>query len=174
MTVRGLAAALVALALGICGSPAEAGEKDLLIFMAGQSDIDDYDEETFEGRIEFTSHYTDFGAPPYFGGFGPLLGFMASGKGSVFGYGGVYGDFFLGDHIVIRPEGGGGGFVPGNAKDLGGLFQFHAAITFAYVFDNEARVGITLTHISNFSIHGSNPGLDSGLISYAMPVGPWF
>ena len=162
MTARGLAAALVALALGICGPPAVAGDKDLLIFMVGQSDIDDFDEETFEGRIEFTSHYTGFAAPPYFGGFGPLLGLMANGKGSVFGYGGVYGDFFLGDNFVIRPEGGVGGFVQGNAKDLGGLFQYHAAITFAYVFENQARVGITLTHISNASIHGSNPGLAPG------------
>ncbi len=173
MMVRGLAAALVALALVICGSPAVAGDKDLLIFMAGQSDIDDYDEETFEGRIEFTSHYTDFAAEPFFGGFGAMLGLMVSGKGSVFGYGGTYADIFLGDHIVIRPEGG-GGFVAGNSKDLGGVYQFHAAITFAYVFENEARVGITLTHISNFSIHDSNPGLDSGLFSYSMPIDPLF
>lgn len=174
MTVRGLAAVLMALAIVVCGSPVMAGDKDLLIFMAGQSDIDDYDEETFEGRVEFTSHYTDFAAPPYFGGFGPMLGFMASGKGSVFGYGGVYADFLFGDHFVIRPEVGGGGFVQGRAKALGGVFQFHAAITSAFVFDNEARIGITLTHISNASIHDSNPGLDSGLFTYAMPVGPWF
>ena len=174
MMVRGLAAVLVALTLVICGSPAVAGDKDLLIFMAGQSDIDDYDEETFEGRIEFTSHYTDFAAEPFFGGFGAMLGLMVSGKGSVFGYGGTYADIFLGDHIVIRPEGGGGGFVAGNSKDLGGVYQFHAAITFAYVFENEARVGITLTHISNFSIHDSNPGLDSGLFSYSMPIDPLF
>lgn len=174
MTVRSLAAALVALALVVCGPPALAGNKDLLIFMAGQSDIDDYDEETFEGRIEYTSHYTDFAAEPWFGGFGPMLGLMASGKGSVFGYGGLYADFFLGDHILIRPEGGGGGFVAGNAKDLGGVYQFHTAITFAYVFENEARVGVTLTHISNASIHDSNPGLDSGMFSYAMPIGPLF
>ena len=174
MTVRGLAAALVTLALGICGAPAMAGDKDLLIFMVGQSDIDDYDEETFEGRIEFSSHYTDLAAPPYFGGFGPLLGLMVSGKGSVFGYGGVYADVFLGEHFVIRSEGGGGSFVQGDAKDLGGVFQFHAAITFAYVFDNEARVGITLSHISNAAIHSSNPGVDSGLFSYSTAVGPWF
>ena len=174
MMVRSLAAALVALALVACGSPAVAGDKDLLIFMAGQSDIDDKDEVTFEGRIEYTSHYTDFAAEPWFDGFGPMLGLMASGKGSVFGYGGLYADFFLGDHIVIRPEGGGGGFVAGNAKDLGGVYQFHAAITFAYVFENEARVGVTLTHISNASIHDSNPGLDSGMFSYAMPIGPLF
>ena len=175
MGFRGLlAAALGALAIVAGGAPALADHRDLLGIWVGHSDIDDFDEETVEGRIEYTSRLTDFAFKPFFGGVGPMAGIMVSGKGSVFAYAGIYGDFFVGEHFVIRPEGGLGAFKPGDAKDLGGVFEIHAALGFAYVFDNEARLGVTATHISNTGVHNSNPGLDSLLLSYSIPIGPLF
>ena len=69
-------------------------------------------------------------------------------------------------------EGGLGYFKPGDGKELGGVFEIHASITFAYVFDNEARLGLTYSHISNADTQDKNPALDSILITYAFPIGP--
>ena len=175
MGFRGLlAAALGALAIVAGGAHALADHRDLLGVWVGHSDIDDFDEETVEGRIEYTSRPTDFAFETFFGGVGPLAGLMVNGKGSVFAYAGIYGDFFVGGRFVIRPEVGLGAFKPGDAKDLGGVFEIHAALGVAYVFDNEARLGVTATHISNTGVHDSNPGLDSLLLSYSIPIGPLF
>ena len=175
MWVWRVAAALMAFAVMGMSAPVEArDEHDLLSFWIGASDVTDFDEETVEGRIEYTSRLTDFAFEPFFGGVGPLVGLMVGGKGSVFVYAGVYGDFFLGPKLVIRPEGGLGVFREGDAKDLGGVLEIHSALTIAYIFDNGARLGITGAHISNAGNHGSNPGLESLLLSYAVPIGPLF
>lgn len=174
MGFRGFAAVVGAAAALIAGAPAAAQPDDLIIVMGGISDISDFDEETFEGRIEYSSGLTDLPLLPFFRGVGPLAGLMVTGKGGVFAYAGIYGDFVIGDRFIIRPEGAIGAFREGGGKDLGGVFEIHSALTFAYEFDNKARLGITVTHISNTGINGSNPGLDSLLLSYSIPIDPIF
>ncbi len=166
--------AAVAAAVLMAGAPAAAQPDDLIIIMGGAADITDFDENTFEGRIEYTSGLTDLPFLPFFRGVGPMAGLMLSGKGAVFAYAGIYGDFVIGDRFIIRPEGGIGAFDEGDGKDLGGTFEVHSALTLAYEFDNKARLGITFTHISNGGINGSNPGLDSLLLSYSIPIDPIF
>ena len=154
--------------------PSVAADRDLIILNVGHSDIDDFDEETVEASIEYTSNWTIFGNGTWFSGAGPLLGLTITGKGAVFGYAGIYGDYFIGDSFVIRPEGGLGAFTPGDGKDLGGTFEIHGSLSIAYVFDNEARLGVTYSHISNGGVYASSPALDSLLLTYAFPIGPVF
>ena len=97
-----------------------------------------------------------------------------TGKGLVFAYAGLYVDYLVGDSLVIRPEGGLGAFTPGDGKDLGGTFEIHGSLSMVYVFDNEARLGVTYSHISNGSVYASSPALDSVLLTYAFPIGPVF
>ena len=170
VTVIGLAAA----------SAARADDPAFLAVSVGGFDVND-NESAGEFRIEYRSDRRYFFLKPMIGamlntdgGVGPLVGLMVGGKGSVFVYAGVYGDFFLGPKLVIRPEGGLGVFREGDAKDLGGVLEIHSALTIAYIFDNGARLGITGAHISNAGNHGSNPGLESLLLSYAVPIGPLF
>ena len=166
--VVGVAAALIA------GAPVAAQPNDLIVLMGGLSDFSDFDEDTFEGRIEYSSGLTDLPLLPFFRGVGPLAGLMVTGKGGVFGYAGIYGDFVIGDRFIVRAEGGIGAFREGDGKDLGGVFETHSALTFAYEFDNKARLGVTITHISNGGLNDSNPGLDSLLLSYSFPIEPIF
>ncbi len=168
MGVRFLAALLGAVALVVWAAPVAAQEPDLFMVHLGMSDVTDFDEETFEGRIEYSSSRKFYFV-------GPMVGLMATGKRSVFGYGGLYLDIPLGDRIVIRTAGAIGAFSKGQAKDLGSVFEFHAGLTLAYVFENRARLGVTLTHISNAGLfYRSNPGVDSALLTYAIPIGPFF
>ena len=176
MDFRNGIAALGALLLIFAIAPAVAAERDLIILNVGLSDVDDFDEETDEASIEYTSNRTYWGNGSWFSGVGPLLGITTTGKGAVFAYAGIYGDYFLGSHkyYVLRPEGGIGYFKPGDGKDLGGVFEIHGSLTFAYVFDNKARLGVTFSHISNADTHDKNPALDSVLLTYAFPIGPVF
>ena len=168
------AAWLGALNFVLATLPAAAAHRDLIMLSVGHSDIDDFDEPTVEASIEYTSRKTYWGNSSWFSGVGPLLGLTITGKGLVFAYAGLYVDYLVGDSLVIRPEVGLGAFTPGDGKDLGGTFEFHGSLSMVYVFDNEARVGVTYSHISNAGVHASNPALDSVLLTYAFPIGPVF
>lgn len=168
------AAALAALILSFAVMPARAADRDLIVLNIGHSDIDDFDEPTIEGNIEYTWRRTVWGNSTWFSGVGPLVGLTITGKGAVFGYAGIYGDFYIGDSFVVRPEGGLGAFTPGDGKDLGGTFEIHGALSIAYVFDNQARLGVTYSHISNGGVYASSPALDSLLLNYAFPIGPLY
>jgi lipid A 3-O-deacylase len=102
--------------------------------------------------------------------FGPLAGLLANGNGGLLGYAGVYVDAQL-SRWVVTPFAAAGGYRRGEGKDLGGLFAFHVGATVAYRFDNHTRLGITLTHASNARAYALNPGAESLLVSYAIPIG---
>ena len=91
---------------------------------------------------------------------------MANTDGGVFGYAGLYADFRLGDHILILPSAGAGGYSEGDSKDLGGVFEFHLGATLAYIFEDDSSLGV----ISNARINESNPGVNSLLLSYSLPL----
>ena len=168
------AAWLGALVVVLAALPAAAAHRDLIMVSVGHSDIDDFDEPTVEASIEYTSAKTVWGNATWFSGVGPLLGLTITGKGALFAYGGIDGDYFIGDSLVLRAEGGLGAFTPGDGKDLGGTFEIHGSLSMVYVFVNEARLGVTFSHISNAGIHASNPALESVLLTYAFPIGPVF
>ena len=168
----GLVLILAALAALAAAAPAMAGNHNLLILNVGHSDIDDFDEPTVEGNIEYAWGRTVWGNGSWFSGIGPAVGLTITGKGGVFAYAAIYGDFFLGDSFVIRPEGGMGAFTEGDGKDLGGTFEIHGSLSIAYIFDNQARLGVTYSHISNGGVYASSPALDSILLHYAFPIGP--
>ena len=94
---------------------------------------------------------------------------LANTDGGVFGYGGVYIDLTWGD-IVITPLVGLGGYAEGDSKDLGGVFQFLASGTVAYVFPNGSRLGVRLGHLSNAGIHDDNPGEEDLMLTYSLPL----
>ena len=174
MEIRYGMAALSALVLIFAMTPAMAADRDFIILNVGLSDVDDFDEETVEGNIEYAWNRTFFGNGGWFSGIGPAVGLTVTGKGGIFGYAAIYGDYFIGDSFVVRPEGGMGAFTRGSGKDLGGTFEIHGSLTVAYIFDNEARLGVTFSHISNGGVYASSPALDSILLHYAFPIGPIF
>ena len=168
------AAWIGALFMVLAALPAAAAPRDLIMVSVGHSDIDDFAEPTAEASIAYSSAKTVGGNATWVRGFGPMLGLTMTGKGAFFAYGGLYGDFFIGDSLVIRPEVGLGAFTPGNGKDLGGTFEIHDSLSMVYVFDNEARFSVTYSHISNAGVHASNPAVESVLLTYAFPIGPVF
>ena len=64
-----------------------------------------------------------------------------------------------------------GGYRRGTAKDLGSVIEFRSGIEIAYRFGNAARLGVAISHISNASISDNNPGTESIVLSYSIPLG---
>lgn len=83
----------------------------------------------------------------------------------------LYTDMRLGEHWTITPAAGIGAYERGGGKDLGGVFQFHLGLDVAYRLQSGSRIGVKLTHISNASIHDDNPGTESLLLTYTIPLG---
>src|SRR5438477_6491548 len=102
--------------------------------------------------------------------FGPLLGILANTNGGMVGYAGTYVDGAV-SSWMLTPFAAAGGYRRGEGKRLGGVFVFHLGGTVAYRFDNQTRLGITLTHTSNCRVYRENPGAESLLLSYAIPFG---
>lgn len=164
----GMIAALVS------GGPAAAQESDVLLLGLGIYDFTDYDDEAVEARIEYRSAFTPIDKGPVLSRIRPLVGAMANNDGGAFVYGGLYGDFRLGDRLIVQPAVGAGAYNEGNSRDLGGVFQFHLGFTAAIRLDNDMQLGVTFAHISNASLHDSNPGVDSLLVTLGIPIGRLF
>ncbi|CAB1275560.1 acyloxyacyl hydrolase [Candidatus Nitrosacidococcus tergens] len=110
----------------------------------------------------------------FFGIVAPMAGIMANTDGGVFGYGGIYGDYKF-YNFVITPFFSIGGYSQGGSKDLGGIFNFHEGIEFAYEFDHGVtaghRVGFRFGHISSAGINKRNPGENQIMFIYGIPLG---
>jgi lipid A 3-O-deacylase len=143
---------------------ATAADDSYLVLGAGAFDL--FEENEGGARSAAGTVELRFGAKLI--GIGPALGLIANTDGGVFGYGGLYFDLTFG-HIVINPLAAVGGYHEGNSKDLGGVFQFRGSITVAYQFDNAARVGVEVGHISNAGLHDKNPGEEDAFVIYALP-----
>lgn len=101
---------------------------------------------------------------------GPMFGLLATTEGAVFGYFALYSEIRLGHRWYVTPAAGIGGYSEGDDKDLGGVFQFHLGADIAYRLDNGHRIGLKVAHISNAFIHDDNPGTESLLLTYTLPL----
>ncbi len=171
---RRLAALFALLAFMPWGTPALAQDPDLLSVGLGMFNAIERQQDTAEGRIEYQFGRKAFGSDTFFKGLGPMVGLMANAEGGVFGYGAGYLDLRFGKHVVVWPTAGAGGYREGNSTKLGGVFQFHFALTVAYRFDNDHRLGLTFAHISNAGLHDANPGNNSLLFTYSYSIGEPF
>jgi len=153
-------------------SAAAAGlvEGDRLAASAGIFDVSDRDYGSAEGRIEYRSGLRALALGTFFDGFHPILGLMANADGGLFGYGGVSAVFTPTDRLSIVPAAGVGGYRQGDSRPLGGVFEFHVAMSVEYAIDaQDDRVGVTFAHISNAGIHNQNPGVNSLLLTVDVP-----
>jgi lipid A 3-O-deacylase len=156
-----LAAALLA---GAAATQAAAQQADLLALGAGAYNVFQ-DKKEAQFRLEYR---------PAFGFFDlvkPIVGAFVTDHRSVFGYAGLRADVPLGEHIMLTPEVALGYWNRGTGKDLGGPFEFKTGGEFAWRFADQSRLGLLFDHISNAGIYRRNPGVESLLIVYSLPIG---
>ena len=159
-----LFAALGLLALLSPRSDARAGEPDFLTMGVGVYDMFD-DQTTAEFRVEYV-----FSEENKLLWFTPFVGLTATAEGGTYGFAGIGIDIFFGKRFVITPNFAAGVYGNGDGKDLGHAIEFRSGANFAYRFDDYSRLGFAFHHISNAGLDERNPGEETLMLTYSIPL----
>ena len=89
----------------------------------------------------------------------PFVGLEATSDLGIYGLGGILFDIPLGP-VVITPSFGAGLYGRGDGRDLGSVVEFRSQLEVGYRFENEIRVSVAYSHISNADLSDTNPGVD--------------
>ncbi len=162
--VGGLGTAIIALALMLPAVAARADDPDLLTIGGGAYNVLRNAKEA-EGRLQYDFSYR------FLYIIRPILGVLATNDRTVYGYGGFRFDAEIGPHFVLSPEAAFGFWSRGEGKNLGGSEEFKTGAEFAYRFSDYSRLGFMFDHISNAGIYSKNPGVESAMIMYSIPIG---
>ena len=154
--------ALGVAAFGAAAAPARAEEPDFISISSGVFDINDT-ETTAEFRAEYRSDLR-------FWHWMPFVGVMGNADSALYGYAGLGFELFFGPRIVFTPNAAFGAYSDGDGKDLGSTIEFRTGVELAYRFDDYSRLGLAFHHISNASIDENNPGTESLVLTYSIPL----
>ena len=127
-----------------------------------------------EMDLEYNFHPKWLGSPFRFLEFRPLFGLMATAKGSGYLYVGLNLDLLFWDHLLISPGLAGGYYWQGSGKDLGYPIEFRSGVELAWQFSDWRRLGIHFYHLSNASLGRKNPGEESLILFYDIPISKCF
>ena len=141
-----------------------AQEPSLFTIGVGAFDIFD-DETTAEFRLEYI-----FPERQKIGIFTPFIGFSGTANSGSYFYSGLGLDLFFGNNFVVTPNFGAGLYGNGDGKDLGNPLEFRSGMTFSVRLSDYSRLGITFHHISNAGLNERNPGEESILVLYSVPI----
>lgn len=143
---------------------------DFLSIGAGAFDFTREKHRTFEFEIEYKFHLKCLRSPIRHLEFRPLIGAMATAKGSFYGYLGINFDLLFCDHILFAPGFAAGYYAAGGGKNLGYPLEFRSGVELAWQFSDWHRLGIHFYHLSNASLARRNPGEESLVIFYDIPL----
>ena len=101
----------------------------------------------------------------------PVIGGFATNRGTLYGYGGLRIDLMLGEHVVLTPSAAVGFWRAGSGKELGSTIEFKTGAELAWRFADASRLGISFDHISNAGLTLHNPGVETLLLIYSLPLG---
>lgn len=100
----------------------------------------------------------------------PLIGFFAVTQGNCYFFGGAGVDIFFAKKIVFTPSFAPGVYYHGSGKHLGFPINFRSGVDLSYICHNQGRMGAQFSHISNAGMLWKNPGADSLVFFYAIPL----
>ena len=141
---------------------AERNDKNLLTFGVGLWDWNDNDTAGLF-NIEYR-HGTRYGP------FKPVIGGLVNTDHGFYVYGGIRIDLYLTNKIVLTPSFAPGIYERGDGKELGHVIEFRAGLDIAYRKKNGGRIGAEVHHLSNASLDENNPGTETFLFTYSVPL----
>jgi hypothetical protein len=100
----------------------------------------------------------------------PFMGVQGTSDAAFYGYGGFGIDVNFGPNIVLTPNVAAGYFSRGSGTDLGSWWEFRSGAEIAWRFDNMSRLGVAVHHMSNAGLTKRNPGEQSVLLLYSVPL----
>ncbi len=140
----------------------ERNDKNLLTIGAG---IWDWNDEETSGlfNLEYR-HGTRYGP------FKPMIGGLVNTDHGFHVYAGIRMDLYLTDKIVLTPSFAPGFYERGDGKELGHVIEFRSGLDLAYRRKNGTRIGAEVHHLSNASLDENNPGTETFLFTYSIPI----
>jgi len=169
--VRGRIAILGLLGLAwtaLPSAPARADDPSFLTVGTGYFDFNRQKDDAAEFRVDLRSGYKLWI-------FKPFLTAAGVSNGMTFIGGGVLVDVYFGNRFVVTPS-----FAPTwwrgktDKLDLGHGLEVRSQIEFAYRFDDRSRLGVAVSHSSNASLDDTNPGTETVMLNYSVPLGGLF
>jgi len=139
-------------------------EPGFLIFGAGVYDMFD-DETTGEFRLEYV-----FPEKDKLSLFTPFIGLSGTVEGATYGYAGIGLDLYFDDKAILTPNFAAGIYGNGDGKDLGYAIEFRSGFNFMLSLHDNSRVGFSFHHVSNAGLDDRNPGEESLLFIYSIPI----
>ena len=125
---------------------------------------------TSEFDIEYKFHLKCLRSSNQYLQFRPLVGALMTLKGSKYVYVGINFDLLFFDRVLFAPGFAAGYFMRGDGRDLGYPIEFRSGAELGWQFDDKSRLGIHFYHLSNASIGKRNPGEESFVIFYDIPL----
>lgn len=165
--------AVVRRGIGLClfGFAVHASQTpDWISFAGGVYDILRPKHQTAEIEIEYKFHVRKWTSPFDFLEFVPLVGVMATVRGSGYLYAGLNFDFLILERVVLSPGFAAGYYWQGGGKDLGFPLEFRSGVELGWQFADFRRLGVHFYHLSNASLGRRNPGEESFVIYYDIPI----
>jgi len=154
--------AVAALVVFSPGNAADAGD-DALTFGAGAFAVFSEGDRQAQGEIQFRPDWRWWKLQPMIGGFATAPGH------TLFGYIGISADFAL-RGLVLRPSFAPGFYSRGDGRDLGNTILFRTGLGVAWEFESGHRLGIDLYHLSNAGLADHNPGAESAMLTFTLPI----
>jgi len=100
----------------------------------------------------------------------PMVGLDVTTSGGTYLYGGFGFDINFSPNWVLTPNGAVGWYQHGSGTVLGSWFEFRTGAELDYKFEDQSRLGIAVHHISNAGLTKVNPGEQSVLLVYQLPL----
>lgn len=100
----------------------------------------------------------------------PFVGASATSGGAFYGYGGFGIDVNFTPNIVLTPNAAAGVFQRAGGTNLGSWWEFRTGAELAWRFPDQSRIGIAANHTSNAGLTRRNPGEQSIVLMYSIPL----
>ena len=101
----------------------------------------------------------------------PAIGGVVTEDGTFWAYAGLRRPFRIGRDWLLTPGFGVSLYDEGGAgKDLGGPLQFRSSLELSRPLGGGQSLGLAVYHLSNASIYKDNPGSNSVVLRWALPV----
>ncbi len=156
------ARSFVLVALLLSAAPAAAEEPFSLAFSGGVSNFNKSEDKLeigFEARL-----------PTGLWGMAVATGLYANDDRSVWVFGGLRRDFHLTRSWILTPAFAVSLYGQGDGKDLGGPVEFRSALEIGYEWPSHRRLAFAISHLSNAGIYDHNPGMNSLILTYSLPL----
>lgn len=154
----------------LVGKIDSAAPPDWISFSGGDYDLMREKHRTAEFAMEYKFHVRSWGSPFRCLDFLPLVGVMTNVQGGGYVYTGINFDFLFFERLVFAPGFAAGYYWQGHGKNLGYPLEFRSGIEVGWQFSDFTRLGVHFYHLSNASLGKKNPGEESFVFYYDIPL----